>query len=119
MSYVCPLCSDDMTPCYITAENGHLMECHGMDKDWIGSSVNRSPVRPHVCAGCGYIALFAKSPEVFRQEANRSRGTLPIPVSERRLPPIDPKLPLAAGPQVDTGAENDGLEDQSAAPARR
>jgi hypothetical protein len=121
MTFVCPLCADDMTPCYITVtEKGHLAECHGKEKDWIGTSSNRSPLQSLVCAGCGYVSLFATSPETFRHEANRNRGTLPIPIAERALPPIDSKLPLSAGPEEPPTGEDSALEgDQSDAPARR
>lgn len=98
MPRTCPLCEDMLTPCYIThSKDGHLAECHGMDKDFIGTSLNRSPMQPHVCAGCGYVAMFASEPEVFRHEANRSRGALPlpavVPLNELK---VDAALPLPA-----------------------
>jgi hypothetical protein len=116
MTYVCPLCADDMTPCFITGDSGHLAQCHGMEKV-LGTSVNRCALQPYVCAGCGYIVMFAKRPDIFRLEANRSRGTLPIPISERVLPPIDPSLPLSA--KAEELPPGDSQEELGLSPPRQ
>jgi hypothetical protein len=53
-----------------------------MRKSTWGTSVHQSGVSARVCVVCGYIALFAVSPGVFKPEAaaTRSVAGLPIPV---------------------------------------
>src|SRR5687767_12589629 len=80
-SYDCVVCGAPTTPCYFISDTSK-QECHGMQKDLLGFSEHRSPVRARVCAACGYIMFFAAEPAVFRGElerALRDNSDLPIP----------------------------------------
>lgn len=90
----CLFCGGETTPGYLAnSDSGHAAAFHGREKNALGMSVHRTTVEARICVECGFVAVFGRAPDRFREETVEWR--------QARSPDLTPaERPAGRGDEV-------------------